>query len=152
MKRTFLSLTAAAFLFTALPALAGDVEDLQATFEQAVKALNSRNLEGFLATVHPQGLSFYSCGPTSGKQGREACEQDWQQFFSKTGSANFKTDDFKFRVIGNTGLVWGKYTVSVQPKSGPPKSYAGRFSLVYTKTEGKWMIVWQENAPMQPES
>ena len=68
----------AAVLLVVPTALANDLDEIQASFEGAVAALNAGNLDGFLDTVHEDALSFYSCGPTSGKQGREACALDWQ--------------------------------------------------------------------------
>ena len=150
MKRAFLAGAAVAFLFFAGRARAGDLEDLKATFERGVQALNDRNLDGFLATVHEKGLSFYSCGPTSGLDGKAACQQDWQKFFTKSGNAAFKTHDFQFRVFGNTGIAWGKYTLAMKAKDGSEKTMSGKYNLVYTKENGKWMVVLQENTPDMP--
>ena len=71
-RMTLFVLTISAVLALAGPAAAEDpaVAALRASFEGAVAALNSGNLDGFLDTVHVEALSFYSCGPTSGKQGR----------------------------------------------------------------------------------
>jgi len=138
-------------LFTCLALQASDADDLKATFQVAVEALNSRNLDGFTATIHPQSLSFYSCGPTSGQEGKEACEKDWKRFFTYTANAKFDAGDVQVRVIGNTGVVWGKYSAAVKNKDGKEKTHTGRYSLIYTKTDGKWMIVWQENSP-NPDS
>ena len=69
-----LMLALAGLALIAAPAAAendvADVASLQTTFETAVEALNGGNLDGFLDTVHEEALSFYACGPTSGKQGR----------------------------------------------------------------------------------
>ena len=80
-----------------------DVASLQATFETAVAALNTGDLDGFLDTVHEEALSFYACGPTSGKQGREACAIDWNLFFNNATGAEFRTSNEQYRVIGGTG-------------------------------------------------
>ena len=68
-----------------------DVQSVQQAFERDVAALNTGNFDGFLDNVHEEALSFYSCGPTSGKQGREACAVDWQLFFDTTTNARFET-------------------------------------------------------------
>ena len=147
MRRFLPTLFASAVLFAPTSMRAGDVEDLKATFEKAVKALNARDVDGFLANIHPRGLSFYACGPASGKEGREACEQDWQKFFNKSVDATFNADKFEFRVIGSTGIVWGNYKLVVKSKNGPDQSYGGKYTLIYTKQDGKWLVVWQENSP-----
>ena len=150
MRRVVVAAGVVAFLFVAIGARAGDVEELKATFERAVKALNERDLDGFLATVHDKGLSFYSCGPTSGLEGKAACQQDWQKFFTKSSNATFETHGFQFRVIGNTGVAWGKYTLSTKVKDGSTRTMTGKYNLVYTKVDGKWMVVLQENTPDLP--
>ena len=97
------------------PAAAADdeVSEVRATFEEAVTALNAGNMDGCLDTVHDEALSFYSCGPTSGKQGREACALDWQLFFNTTTDARFETRNEQYRVIGDTGIAYGEYSLSV---------------------------------------
>lgn len=147
MRRAVLAFAAVALLFLTINARGGDVEDLKSTFEQAVKALNTSDLDGFLATVHDRGLSFYSCGPTSGLEGKAACQRDWQKFFAKGANATFTPENFQFRVIGNTGIAWGDYKVSMKPKTGPERSLTGKYTLIYTKVDGKWLIVFQENSP-----
>ena len=75
MRRMTLLALATVMMLTmpgAVRAADDDVTAVRAVFEGAVAALNSGNLDGFLNTVHDDALSFYSCGPTSGKQGREA--------------------------------------------------------------------------------
>jgi hypothetical protein len=119
-NRLLLATTLLAVFGAAAPA--ADLDGLKATFRTAVDALNSRNLEGFLATIHPKSLSFYSCGPTSGKEGREACESDWKKFFTYTANAQFNADGAEARVIGNTGIVWGKYSATVKNRDGKERS------------------------------
>ena len=148
MKRVFI-LFALFALALGPAARAGDLEDLKATFERAVKALNDRNLDGFLSAVHEKSLSFYACGPTSGLEGRAACQQDWQKFFTKT-TAVFTPRNFQYRVIGSTGIAWGEYTVAEKTKSGKEMTLEGRYTLIFTKEQGKWMIVFQENTPNLP--
>jgi len=147
MRRFLPILAVAVVLLLAMNAWADDVEDLKAAFERGVKSLSTGDLEGFLATVHDRGLSFYSCGPTSGLEGKAACQRDWQKFFAKGANATFTPENFQFRVIGNTGIAWGDYKVSMKPKTGPERTLSGKYTLIYTKVDGKWLIVFQENSP-----
>ncbi len=147
MRRSLPILAVAVVLLLAMNAWADDVEELKAAFERGVKSLSAGDLEGFLATVHDRGLSFYSCGPTSGLEGKAACQRDWQKFFAKGANATFTPENFQFRVIGNTGIAWGDYKVSMKPKTGPERTLSGKYTLIYTKVDGKWLIVFQENSP-----
>ena len=134
----------------ASPAAAADdeVAEVRATFEKAVAALNAGNMEGFLDTVHDEALSFYSCGPTSGKQGREACALDWQLFFSATTDARFETRNDQYRVIGDTGIAYGEYSLSVNYNGqGRQTVHEGRYTMTYTRVGEEWRIAMQHNTP-----
>ena len=120
---------------------------LQKSFETAVAALNEGNLDGFLADVHEKALSFYSCGPTSGKEGKAACQLDWERFFGKTAVAKFEPRDMQYRVIGSTGVAWGNYDVVVSANNGREMRHQGRYTMTYTLEDGEWKLVMQHNTP-----
>ncbi len=140
-------------LMTAPAAFAGesdppDVASLQTTFETAVAALNSGNLNGFLDTVHDEALSFYACGPTSGKQGREACAIDWNLFFNNTTGAEFRTTGEQYRVIGGTGIAYGEYALSVLYDGKERMTvHEGRYTMTYINAGDRWQIIMQHNTP-----
>lgn len=125
-----------------------DVASLQATFETAVAALNTGDLDGFLDTVHEEALSFYACGPTSGKQGREACAIDWNLFFNNTTGAEFRTGKEQYRVIGGTGIAYGEYQLSVLYDGKERMTvHEGRYTMTYIHSDGRWQIIMQHNTP-----
>ena len=145
-----LTVTIALALAAAAPAAAADdeVAEVRATFEKAVAALNAGEMEGFLDTVHDEALSFYSCGPTSGKQGREACALDWQLFFNTTTDARFETRNEQYRVIGDTGIAYGEYSLSVNYNGqGRQTVHEGRYTMTYTRVGDEWRIAMQHNPP-----
>jgi uncharacterized protein (TIGR02246 family) len=125
-----------------------DVAGVRAAFEGAVAALNGGNIEGFLDTVHDEALSFYSCGPTSGKQGREACAVDWQIFINTTTNARFETKNEEYRIIGDAGIAYGEYELSVNyDGQGRQTVHNGRYTMTYTKVGDAWRIIMQHNTP-----
>ncbi len=142
---------AAAWVLISAPSVAetGDTEDLRESFEAAVAALNAGQIDGFLENVHERALSFYACGPTSGKEGKEACQLDWERFFGKTAEAQFQPENMQYRVIGNTGIAWGDYAVSVRTRDGKQFSHHGRYTMTYTKQGGEWKVVMQHNTPAE---
>ena len=137
----------------AVPASAADMVDdaaaVQEAFETAVAALNAGNLDGFLDTVHEEALSFYACGPTSGKQGREACALDWRLFFNSSTNARFETRNENYRIIGDTGIAYGEYSLSVDYNAqGRQTVHEGRYTMTYTRVGDEWMIAMQHNTPV----
>ena len=130
-------------------AAVGDAAAVKQVFETGVAALNSGNLEGFLDTVHDDALSFYACGPTSGKQGREACAVDWQLFFNGTTNARFETKNEEYRIIGDTGIAYGEYHLSVDYNGqGRQTVHEGRYTMTYTRVGDEWRIAMQHNTPV----
>jgi hypothetical protein len=47
--------------------------------------------------------------------------------------------NLQYRVIGNTGLVWGYHRDAIKPKDGQLQSYLHRALLVYVKVDGRWL-------------
>ena len=45
--------------------------------------------------------------------GREACALDWQLFFNSTTDARFETRNEQYRIIGDTGIAYSEYSLSV---------------------------------------
>ena len=146
-------LAAVSALLISFLAVSGDDRDsgiaaLRETFEGAVGALNAGNLDGFLGTVHEEALSFYACGPTSGKQGREACAIDWNLFFNNTTGAEFRTSNEQYRVIGGTGIAYGEYALSVLYDAKERMTvHEGRYTMTYIRSGDRWQIIMQHNTP-----
>ncbi len=142
----------AASLAAGSSAFAGDegaVAAVKEVFETGVAALNDGNLDGFLDTVHDNALSFYACGPTSGKQGREACALDWRLFFNTTTNARFETRNEEYRIIGDTGIAYGEYSLSVNyGGQGRQTVHEGRYTMTYTRVGDEWRIAMQHNTPV----
>ncbi|MDQ3256134.1 MAG: nuclear transport factor 2 family protein [Acidobacteriota bacterium] len=55
-----------------------------------------------------------------------------------------KSDDMRARVMGDMAVVTGTYTVqttAVGAAAGEPHTDAGRFTIVYAKRDGRWMVI-----------
>lgn len=149
MTRWASLLYAVLLLITPAPGEDHEAAQLRMSFESAVAALNAGDIDGFLADVHEKALSFYSCGPTSGKEGKAACQLDWERFFGKTHAARFEPQNMQYRVIGNTGIAWGEYEVNVKTRDGGNARHRGRYTMTYTKEDGKWKVIMQHNTPAE---
>jgi ketosteroid isomerase-like protein len=45
-----------------------------------------------------------------------------------------------YRVVGDTGAVWGTYTIERKSKGGSASTTSARFSRIYIKADGKWQL------------
>jgi uncharacterized protein (TIGR02246 family) len=150
-KRTALAFVLAACCFVPLSVRSEDVDDLKAVVEQGARAQEAGDLDAFMAVIHDQVVSF---GPTSRLPtvGKEAFRREAQARFAKTESLSVTRTDPQFRVIGDMGVAWGLYTTTVKPKDGPPVTSSGRYTLTYTKVDGKWLLIAGHVSQMPAEN
>jgi uncharacterized protein (TIGR02246 family) len=121
-------------------ALSADVDDLKATFEQGTKALNALDVDGFMALAHDQGVVFGAASPFP-VDGKAAQRQVFQSAVNSRESQNFTPINPQFRVVGTTGIAWGHSVLTIKPKGGPLETHYVRYTLIYTKSDGKWLRV-----------
>jgi ketosteroid isomerase-like protein len=138
-KRAFLGCLVVLGLLVSTPALAGDVDDLKATYEKAVKAYNAQD-DAWFAMFDNKAVSFHPTAPFA-IDGDAHNKQTIKSFWSTVDSTVFSPVNTEFRVIGSTGLVWGHYAFANKPKDGGMRTTYGRFTTVCTKSDGKWIIV-----------
>jgi len=115
-----------------------DIDDLKATFEQIVGAINRRDANAYSSHWHEQMVAFppFSPFPIDGKATlRQLAEAN----FANSESVSFSPINPQCRVIGSTGIVWGHTALSVKPKDGPLTTTFARFTFVFVKAEGKWL-------------
>jgi ketosteroid isomerase-like protein len=144
--RTILTFAVIALLVAPPAARGDDVDDLKATFEQELKALNSRDFNAYVANVHDRVILF-GIFPPFELEGIEAYRQRYYTLFTTHQSVTFTPLTPQFRVIGNVGVAWGHDRVELKPKDGPTQIYAGRYTFVYTKADGKWVRVVAHASP-----
>ena len=145
------------FLLTALLFLpvtstgAQDLEGLEAAFENVLERLNARDLDGFLKGWHPEAVlvvSDYFWAVDRADVGREIWTRIFDEFFATTKSASYTAVDVNFRVIGDTGMIWGLTEFAVKPKQGSPQVRNLRLTAVFRKVNGHWQIInWHSSEP-----
>jgi ketosteroid isomerase-like protein len=117
-----------------------DIEELAATFEQMVAAINRRDASAYSSFWHEQIVAFppFSPFPVDGKATlRQVAEAN----FAQAESVTFTPISPQCRVVGTTGIVWGHMSLALKPKDGPLRAMFNRFTFVFTKAEGKWQEV-----------
>jgi ketosteroid isomerase-like protein len=117
-----------------------DLDDLKATAEQANKAQGTLDLKMWAALWHDQLVDFPPFPPFI-VEGKAAVYRMFEALWANTESVTVRQIDPQYRVIGSTGLVWGRYVTEFKPKGAPLQRTTGRFTATYVKTEGKWLLV-----------
>ena len=137
--RGFLGWLVVLALLVGTPAVADDVGDLKATFDQAVKAHASKDA-AFFSMMHDQGVVFSPSVPFA-QNGKAAYEQYTRGVWAAMDSTTFVPVNPQFKVIGSTGIAWGHYAMALKPKDGGSRSMFGRYTVVFAKSGGKWLAV-----------
>lgn len=123
-----------------LTAFGADIDDLKATVEQLFTGLSERNVEAVASTWHDNTVFFGSSSPFP-LVGKAARLQGLNAFFGSLELSKFQMVNTQYSVTGDTGSVWGYLMVVTKRKDGPVTSRPIRYSIGYTKENGKWLAV-----------
>ena len=144
MRQPVLATTALVFLIAPSAARSADVDDLRAAHEEVVMALNARDVDRYVAARHHRAVQFRRNAEfaTDYEQvGKTAAHQGLQNYFAATERLTVKWLDPQYRVIGNTGIVWGHIRGVRKPKDRPQETWTARATMTYAKLERKWVRV-----------
>lgn len=142
MKRLLISITI--LLLFAIPqfALGSDVEDLKATNEKMFKAYNTLDVETIASMVYPGGVlydygaAFPDTAPMEDTQAQLA--KSLKTILSDLEYISITPYNVQYRVVGNTGIVWGHYTINVKPKGQSMITNHARMTSTWINSNGEW--------------
>ena len=141
-----------AFMLIAQPSMADDLEDLKATHQRYQKAWNTGDLKTAFEIWQDGAIWF----PTQQAFPVVTNVAMGLKIFTKWLETHtyrriwYKAD---YRVIGNTGLVWGVTTETIMSKTkGTGKRSFCKTSMVFIKSEGKWGAVMEHATPIPTEA
>ncbi len=137
--------------FSIAPAWADDLEDLENSFENILERLNAKDLKGFLSGWHPDAVLMvydYVFPVDRADAGEEIWEQIFDDFFVAALRIRLTPVDVDFRVVGDTGIVWGRAQTLTELKDGTREVVNLRVSATFVKTRGRWLLLsWQSAIP-----
>ena len=117
-----------------------DIDELVATFEQVVAAINRRDANAYSAFWHDQIVAFPPFSPFA-VEGKETLRQLAAANFANAESLTFTPINPQCRVIGSTGIVWGHMSLALKPKDGPMRAAFNRFTFIFSKVDEQWREV-----------
>jgi len=142
----------AAFILISQYALADDLADLKAAHMRLVKATNTGDMETLFQFVDDRAVMF---GARNGiphvirdKEHKAHVKQLYAKFH-ETHVLIVMWHKPDYRVIGNTGLVWGLVEETMISKnSGISQKYFLKASETYVKSDGNWIWVLGHYTPI----
>ncbi len=149
LSRTFIFVLILGIMIS--PLSAGDVDDLKAAFDQALEYLSQKDLDAFLSIWHPEAVLFSrnQIHPTDRAKLDDRVWADlFEDFFARIISAGYTQQAVEWRVVGDTGLVWGLTRLAVDPRFQASFEQDTRLTAVFVKVDGEWLILLWNNAPL----
>lgn len=145
-------LVVAAFMILAQPAIADDLADLKATHQRLIKGWNTGDVETVFQIWQDGGIwvpitrGFPEV--TNSARGKAGFTKWFETHIYR--SSWHKAD---YKVIGDTGLVWGlREMILIVKANGTGKRYFVKTTVVFVKSEGKWGAVMHHDTPLQSEA
>ena len=153
MKTRFVIIILAivALVLFSQPVIADDLADLKATHQRYDRAWNTGDLSTVFEIWQDGGIWL----PTSQAFPVVTNSAMGMEMFARwleTHIFRYQWYKVDYKVIGNTGLVWGLTTATVIVKAtGTGKRTFNKSTLVFVKTDGKWQAVMSHTTPLQSE-
>lgn len=126
-------------LFTPLPVRSADLDELQAIFDQSLKALNTSNVDAWIALME-DGVVYFPYNLPFPVVGKDDNKKIWQAMFDENEKVTFIPIDPQFHIAGSTGVAWGYYVLVAQQAETIDAIFS-RYTVTYAKTDDQWRIV-----------
>ena len=129
-----------AFILISQPAIADDLADLKATHKSYMKAVNNGEVDTFMDIWLEGGLFLVPSSVFPIVVNIASVKKIYYKWYEThtRRSRPYKPD---YRVIGNTGLVWGHVQAVVMNKEkGIGERRFNKFLMTWVKIQGKWKL------------
>ena len=127
------------FVAIATGAWAADKDDVAATTEQWGQAFAADDPSAVLALYDKDAVLWGTISPTR-RETPDALREYFVGAFKALPGHRVAFGNQLIRVYGDTAINTGYYTFSYV-KDGQPASIPARYSFVYLKRDGRWLIV-----------
>ena len=141
-------------LLTGTTLYANDAESLKTAHEARLKAIETGDVHVLVSAQHPDGVNFEGHNPFPSDESERSDDErrrGWEAGFDRVERRSFHQINPRYRVIGNTGIVWGHVRITVDPKDGPQATEYRRFTHVYVREGGEWKLVLYHSSAIPTE-
>ncbi len=125
---------------------AGDKEDVAAATAKWAETFTDDSPDAILALYDKEAILWGTLSPTR-RDDPAAIRDYFVKAFAALAGHKVTFGDQLIRVYGDTAINTGYYTFSFV-KDGEPKTLPARYSFVYVKRKGMWMIVDHHSSAM----
>ena len=151
MRKVLVSLGVALAGCQSMPSTEAARSEVGSATQAWVAAFNSCDAARASSLYQPDAVLWGTVAPTI-----ISTQTGIQQYFERACSSSpqpkVTLGEQLIRVYGDTAINSGSYTFTVFPE-GQPRQFAARYSFIYRKAEGKWLIADHHSsaAPSPPQ-
>ena len=137
-------------LLATMPAFASDKTDVEAATGKWIDAFNRKSTKDIVALYAPDAVFFGTSSPLL--RDKPELVRDYFKDLSGLGDAVIAMEEHRVQVFGKVAINTGFYTRASQQPDGKTVRNPARFSFVYEKRGGKWLIVNHHSSALpQPQ-
>lgn len=119
-----------------------DKAQIEALFQQYVKAFNAKDTNGIMALYSSKDLFVFDVVPPREYPSWDAYKKDFEGLFAAfPGPVENKLSDLSIMTAGSMAYAHNIQTVAFTAKDGSKVNLVVRVSDVLRKVNGKWLIV-----------
>ena len=134
-------------MFQCQPAIGDDLADLKAANESIDNALNAGDANALFENVQDEAVRVMGNGFPEVMNIANAVQYMTVVFENNTAQTSWYKVDY--RVIGDTGLVWGVQTVNWTNKAANvTETEYNKVCRVFVKSEGQWKMDMIHSSPI----
>ena len=105
-----------------------------------VKAMKAGDVDAVSALYAADAVLWFPGAHEA--RGAKAIQDAYAGFLGTYTVTDVSLTDTQYETMQNTGIAWGHFIMTLQPKAGgAPTIMGGRFSCVAKKADGKWRYV-----------
>ena len=127
-----------ALLFMVPPALADDRADVEAATQRWISAFNRKSTDDIVALYAPDAVFLGTSSPVL--RDSPALVRDYFKGLANLGESTIATGEHRVQLFGDIAVSSGYYTRS-SVENGETVQAPARFTFVYARRAGQWVIV-----------
>ena len=150
MKRLIISVAALLLLVVPQLAFGTDLDDLKIANEALTKAFIARDAAAIASMVYPGAVNFESAFPLIAPE-QDTVAQLTNLYKMTLGSLEYLfilPYNTQYKVVGNTGIVWGHASVYEKAKGEKAQTRYARMTSTWVKSGGKWLVLMAHSSPI----
>ena len=141
MRSVFTTLAIFVLLFVPQATFGGDTDDLKDFCMKFVNAWNSLDADNVVSMDHEGAIYFGPDDPFPNITKKEEKATMLKTVMASIEFINITLYNDRYKVVGDTGVSWGYYTVTIKDKGETMETNYARYTLTAVKSDKKWQIL-----------